>query len=134
MFTHRKWTSAIVLWSLTSLVVLGTVALPRAQAGPGGNRFAAIAYSEQTGRYGYVYGRACLADAQAGAIANCGAPDAHVVIWVQNGWVALARSPNGAAYGCGWSTCSLADAEATALRGCALHGCPGIIAAWASSS
>jgi hypothetical protein len=95
--------------------------------------FAAIAYSPQTGRYGYTSGAACLADAEAGAVANCGVWDARVVVWVENGWAAFARSPDGSAFGYGVSTRSLAEAEGIALRGCAQNGCPGYIVAWAAA-
>ena len=116
-----------------SLAMLAAVGPPAAQASPCGNHFAAIAYSPQTGRYGYSSGAACLANAEAGAVANSGACDARVVVWVEDGWAAFARSPNGSAYGYGVSTRSLAEAEAIALRGCALNGCPGCIVARAAS-
>jgi hypothetical protein len=127
----RRPAVANLVWSFLSLTALVAVSSP-AQAGPCVNHFAAIAYSPQTGRYGYAAG-ACLADAEAGAVANSRACDARVVVWVENGWSAFARSPDGAAYGCGVSTRSLAEAEAIALRGCARGGCPGRIVAWAAS-
>jgi hypothetical protein len=122
---------AIVVWSLICLSALLAVS-PLVRAGPCASRFAAIAYSAQTGRCGYAAG-ARLADAEAGAVANSCARDARVVAWVENGWAAFARSPDGAAYGCGVSTRSLAEAEAIALRGCARGGCPGCVVAWAAS-
>jgi serine/threonine-protein kinase len=125
--SHPRRPAVVLAVAVLSLVALAAVNPSRAEAGSS-DRFAAIAYSECTGRYGYTFGCGCLADAEAGAVANCGAPDARVVGCVENGWVALARSPNGSAYGYGWSTCSLADAEATALR-----SCPGYIAVWAAS-
>jgi hypothetical protein len=127
---RRPATALAVLLSLTALAGVNP---PRAEAGPGGCHYAAIAYSEQTGRFGYAYGRTCLADARAAALANCHAPGARVVACVENGWVALARGVHGA-YGYGWSTRSLGEAEAIALRGCASRGSPGVIAVWASSS
>jgi hypothetical protein len=77
--------------------------------------------------------RCCLPDAAAGAVTNCGACDARVVVWVGNGWAAFARSPDGSGFGYGVSTRSLADAEAIALRGCARGGHPGCIVATAAS-
>jgi Domain of unknown function (DUF4189) len=79
-------------------------------------------YSPQTGRYGYTSGAACLPDSEAGAVANSGACDAQVVLWVADGWAAIARSPDGSASGYGLSTRSLAEAEAISLRGCAQSG------------
>jgi hypothetical protein len=119
--------------SLLCLTVLSPIVLPEAQAGRRANRFAAIAYSPLTGRYGYATGAGCLADADVLALANCRAPDAQIWAWVENGWVALARSREGLFVTYGVSTRSLAEAEAIALRGCAQTGCPGVILAWAAS-
>jgi serine/threonine-protein kinase len=125
--THPR-RQLVTCFVAAALLALAAARPPRAQADPCVPRFAAVAYSECTGRYGYTYGKACLADAEAGALANCGARDARIVGWVENGWVALARSPQGSAYGFGWSTRSLAEAEAIALR-----ACPGYIAVWTAS-
>jgi Domain of unknown function (DUF4189) len=133
MFTVYRRSGKVLSLFCLALAVSAIVAFSRAQANPIGDRFAAIAYSGQTGRYGYAYGRTCLADAESAAVANCAACDARVVIRVENGWVALARGVNGTAYGVGWSTRSLADAEGIALQGCAQRGCLGYIAAWAQS-
>jgi hypothetical protein len=65
-------------------------------------------------------------------MANCGAPDARVVVWVENGWVALAIGENGA-YGDAWSTRSLADAEALARQYCAQNGGPCPTMVWAGA-
>jgi hypothetical protein len=104
MFRLRRPTVATIVTLLLSLTVFSSVALPAAEAGCRVNRFAAIAYSPLTGRYGYTSGAFCLADATAGAIANCCAPDARVVVWVENGWAAFARSRNGTAISYGVST------------------------------
>jgi hypothetical protein len=99
----------------------------QAQAGCTGSHFAAIAYSEQTGKYGYANGCSCQEEAESKAIGFCGACDARVVSSVQGGWVALAKGGNGA-YGYGWSTRSLADAEVAAMRSCACRGpCPQLV-------
>jgi hypothetical protein len=127
----RRPTAAILATLLTCLTLSSSVTVSAAQAGYGVNRFAAIAYSPLTGRYGYFSGALCRADAEAAAILNTGACDARVLAWVENGWVVLARSSNGIGYGV--STRSLAQAEAIALLGCARDGCPGVILAWAAS-
>ncbi len=123
---------SIVVSSILSLNVLMAVNPPAVEAGCRVNHFAAIAYSPLTGRYGYASGATSLLAAKAVAIANCGACDARVMVWVENGWAAFAVSPNGAV-GYGVSARSLAQAEAIALSGCALSGCPGGIVAWAAS-
>jgi hypothetical protein len=133
MLRLRRPALALGFVALLSVVTLLAVDSPAAQASFGVNRFAAIAYSPQTGRYGFTSGATCLPDAEARAIANCGACDARIVVWAENGWAAFARSPNGSAVGYGVSTRSLAEAEAIALRGCALNGFPGSIIAWAAS-
>jgi serine/threonine-protein kinase len=115
-----------------SLAVLIAPNPSQAQAGGVGSHFAAIAYSEQTGKYGYANGCSCREEAESKAIAFCGACDAKVVTWVQNGWVALAKGGNGA-YGCAWSARCLADAGAAAVRNCACRGpCPQLVL-WACS-
>src|SRR5689334_18039589 len=77
--------------------------------------FGAIAYSPDTGRWGYSYGFYWQSDASNDALARCNAADARVVVWVQNGWAALAVGDDGA-YGWGWSASSRADAESRALQ------------------
>jgi hypothetical protein len=129
---HLHRPASTIVCALASLLVLTTVHLSPAKADDPGGKFAAIAYSEQSGRYGYAYGCTCLPDAQNNAVANCGAADAHVVVWVENGWVALAVGDNGA-YGDAWSTSSVAEAEAIALQNCSQYGGNAHIAVWASA-
>ncbi len=52
--------------------------------------FAAIAYSQSTGKAGIAWSSPYRASAEQQALAACPAPDAKVVIWVQDGWCALA--------------------------------------------
>jgi hypothetical protein len=123
---HRR-TSILPLATVLSLV--SVLAIIPSQAAAAGSRFAAIAYSDQTGRYGYAYGYNDRQNAQDDALARCDAPDGRVVVWVEHGWVALALGERGVA-GWAWSTRSRADAETRALRQC---GCNGSIVAWACS-
>jgi Domain of unknown function (DUF4189) len=64
--------------------------------------FAAIAYSRETGKYGY--GSACTtkAAAEEEARRKCQAHDARIVAWVHNGFCALAVGDEGI-WGVGWS-------------------------------
>ena len=63
--------------------------------------YAAIAYSPETGRYGY--GFRCSSKEEAGqeAIRQCHADDARALIYTYNAWCALAVGDNGA-YGSAW--------------------------------
>jgi hypothetical protein len=79
------------------------------------NYFGAIAYAPSTGRYGYSYGKDCLATAEVVAAGNCLGPDRRVVVWVANGYAALAVNHNGG-YGAAWSTTCQADADQAALN------------------
>jgi hypothetical protein len=90
--------------------VFGAAQAARADA------YAAIAYSQSTGQYGYSYGYDNLGAAENAAVGYANAPDAHVVVWVENGWAALAVNDDGG-WGYGWSTNSQAEAEGYALNG-----------------
>jgi hypothetical protein len=65
--------------------------------------FAAIAYSEETGRWGYTYDHTTLDNATILARRHCKAADAKTVAWVHNGFCALAVGENGT-WGTGWSS------------------------------
>ena len=77
--------------------------------------FGAIAYSPETGQWGYSYGFDCQEDSQNDALSRCNADDAQIAVWVENGWAALAVGDDGA-WGWGWSSSSREDAEARALQ------------------
>lgn len=73
------------------------------------DRYAAIAYSEATGNYGYGYNRGTRREAERRALVECAAPDAKLLTWVQFGWAAACRDvrPGG-----GSRRCSSAAARA----------------------
>jgi hypothetical protein len=127
---HRS--PAVRFLALAWMAVLCAIPAPRAVAGPPPDRFAAIALSLQTGRYGYSSGAASLAAAERAARANTGDPNAEILVWVQNGWVALAFSNNGE-YAATWSTRSARDAAASALRDCTVNGGRGELAVCTSA-
>lgn len=110
------------------LVLLGVGAL-RSSAAPNiiffrGTSYAAIAYSEETGRYGYNYDSPSRDIAEILARRRCQAKDAKVVAWVRNGFCALALG-DGGAWGVGWSDgdgASDATAKKTALANCQQRG------------
>jgi hypothetical protein len=86
-------------------------------AGRSAADYAAIAYSQSTGAYGYSYAFATLAGAKAEALSHCDADDARIVAWVQNGYVSLALGDTVGAYGWGWAS-TAAEARARARAEC----------------
>ena len=90
-------------------VLLGLVAFAAALAlaAPATARaddtYAAIAYSEKTGKYGYGYNFDSRDAAEDRAVSECKADDAKVVVWARNGWCALALSDN-SYYGWGYGS------------------------------
>jgi hypothetical protein len=85
-----------------------------------GDRYAAIAYSATTRRYGYAWDYDSLAKAQRVAVAGCKAADARPVTWAKNGWYcALAQGADGS-YGSG-SGPTAASARMAALSECRKH-------------
>jgi hypothetical protein len=89
---------------------------PVLQAAPG-DRFAAIAYSPKTGRWGYGANYATKSEAIARARRECGRSDARTN-WCRNAWIALAisdQSPGG--WGSAWGETADA-ARRAAIREC----------------
>jgi hypothetical protein len=85
--------------------------------------FAAIAYSRETGKYGYASECKTRAAADEEAVRRCAAPDARVAVWVRNGFCALAVGDKGA-WGIGWSAGKEANSAAArehALAECRKH-------------
>jgi serine/threonine-protein kinase len=92
-----------------AFALLGTAQAARADG------WGAIAYSPSTGAYGYWYGADCQANAEQGALNNCGGCDKQVMVTVDHGWAALAVNKNGG-YGYAYSTKCQADAERSAIQ------------------
>lgn len=92
MLAIRPYRSVIValVAAASGLLWLAAPAVAKADT------FAAIAYSDSTGRYGYSYGYSSRFDAENRALSECGTDDARVVIWGRNAYVALAVGDNGA--------------------------------------
>lgn len=100
------------------------VVVVRGSEGPPGEEphgsFAAIAYSRETGKYGYASECKTRDDAEREALRHCDVHDARIVGWVHNGFCALAVGDHGA-WGTGWSAgkeATRAVAEERALAQC----------------
>ncbi len=101
-----------------SALVLAAAVLAAPQAAPAavGDRYAVVAYSPATGRYGYGYGYASRGAAEVAALNRCGTTDARVVAWTRNGYIAVAR---GTGRSIGWAHASdPATARRLALAAC----------------
>jgi hypothetical protein len=103
--------------ALAISAVMLALSPPAAQAN-GYDTYAAIAYSEATGRVGHASGHQSRRDAEGEAVRNCGTFDAKVVVWVRNGWCALALGDDLGLYGYGWDNDSRARAMERALFEC----------------
>lgn len=115
MRTHLRWKL------VATLILLWTLCVCVAVADDDGDYYAAIAYSQSTGRYGYAYGSDTRADAEERARHECDESDARVVTWARNQWVALATSSWNSAYGY-TSKPTAAEAQEVALDNCSEHG------------
>jgi hypothetical protein len=88
-----------------------------AQAAQADDRYAAVAYSPKTGRWGYGANYPTKSEAIARAKRECGKKDAKTN-WCKNAWIALAisdQSPGG--WGSAWGETADA-ARASARREC----------------
>ena len=94
------------------------------------DHYGAIAYSPSTGATGYSYDHYTRADAEAGALNECGkrASDCQLPLWFRNACGALAVG-SGGSWGTGWGT-SRGLAERHALATCRklTSGCS--VASW----
>jgi len=82
-----------------------------------GDKFAAIAYSPKTGKWGYGCNYPTKAEAIARAKSECGSKSARTN-WSKNAWIALALSDRAqGGWGSSWGT-TREEAEAGARREC----------------
>ena len=99
------------------LLIVFALVLGMAQAAQADDRYAAVAYSPKTGRWGYGANYQTKAEAIARAKKECGKSDAKTN-WCKNAWIALAisdQSPGG--WGSAWGETAEA-ARAAARREC----------------
>ena len=86
------------------------------------DKYAAVAFSPSTGRYGFGRGFSTKAAAIEEATLRCGRQDA-IVRWCRNSWIVLARSERtsrGYGYGCAWGK-NFRDVRAQARANCLEH-------------
>jgi hypothetical protein len=81
--------------------------------------YGAIAYSQSTGKYAWSSGYENRAAAERVALDQCLAPDAAILAWAKNGYIALALG-EGKAWGAAWNENQQA-AERQALQFCRQH-------------
>jgi uncharacterized protein DUF4189 len=110
-----------VRWIALSLVLAAAAAFWTATpARAADDTYAAIAYSPDTGHYGYAAGFSSRAAAEVEALSQCEGDDAQVVVWGRNAYVALAVSDNGP-YGYAWGSTE-AIARRIAIQNCRDYG------------
>jgi hypothetical protein len=98
------------------LFALALAFLPALQA-QDDDKFAAIAYSPKTGRWGYGCNYSTKAEAIARAKRECGSKDARTN-WCKNAWIALAISDDSkGGWGSAWGE-TREEAQAAARREC----------------
>jgi serine/threonine-protein kinase len=88
-------------------------------SGESSDKYAAIAYSPSTGKYGYSYNYTSQAGAQRRALAQLNANDAKLVAWSRNSYCALAKGKDNS-YGAAYGT-TASQARSRALSECQKH-------------
>jgi hypothetical protein len=87
----------------------------------GNDTYAAIAYSPETGKYGYGHGYGNRWAAERAALKECKAADARIVTWVHDGFCALALGDDQSCWGVGWTFndgATNTEAKQSALQEC----------------
>src|SRR6476659_9842070 len=106
-FAKIAFVPAIVLAGLT-------IAAPAAKAFDF-STYAAVAFSQSTGAYGYSWNQPNQCCAERAALSVCGADDAEIVGWVKGGFIALAIGDDNS-YGGGWQYGATASSDEAAQR------------------
>lgn len=111
----------IPMFLLVALVgtLSALLAVPAAEADDG-DYYAAIAFSEGTGSYGFAYGHSSRASAERAALRECSGYDARVVVWAKNAWLVLALGHKRGAHGWAWSS-TPSQAWERAIANCSKH-------------
>ena len=60
--------------------------------------YGAIAFSDQSGRFGWAADRATQPDAERAAVAHCGAADCRAIVWTRDSCAAIARGADRLVY------------------------------------
>ncbi|MBC8871217.1 MAG: DUF4189 domain-containing protein [Planctomycetes bacterium] len=80
-------------------------------------RYAAIAYSPSTGKYGYSHGSSSRCSAERAALGHCPEKDVRILAWTRNAWCVLALGDSVGEYGWAWATDSQ-RAKSRAIEEC----------------
>jgi len=83
-------------------------------------RYAAIAYSASTGKYGFSHGYSSRGCAEQAALGQCTVEDAHILVWARGNWCALALGDEVGEYGWAWAG-TAERAKQRALEECRKH-------------
>ncbi len=75
------------------------------------DHYAAVAYSQLTGRYGSAFGYKTREEAEQSALKYVNTADAQVIYWCKNAWIAFAGGKLGGSWGVAW-----ADTEEEATK------------------
>ena len=92
-FARRRRTAAATMLVAAGAVALGAISATAPANATTGGKFAAVAYSPETGSYGYWSGAPTFEGANFGALNECtqhGGNHCLLAAWAQNGCVALA--------------------------------------------
>ena len=90
-----------IVLSLLALIGVISTGSPTQAVDVDVNSYAAVAFSESTGKYGYAWDHPSRASAERAALSHCRESDAKIVGWVKGGWLALAIGDS-YAYGVAW--------------------------------
>jgi serine/threonine-protein kinase len=90
---QRSGTMKALASSLSALLLMTA---PAAAQTIDGTRYAAIAFSPKTGKWGFGYNHPSRASAERAALNKCPASDARVLTWARMGWIVLVIAEDGA--------------------------------------
>jgi serine/threonine-protein kinase len=109
----------------TVLLAITSLSTPAAA----NDNYGAIAFSQDSGNYGYSYDHNTRAGAERDALNRCNASDCTVVVWFMNDCGALASGDHNG-YGTGWAS-SRGEAENIAMSNCKNESSNCSITCWA---
>jgi serine/threonine-protein kinase len=122
-----KRITLIFVLATCPLLVIGTIPSAAGQ----NDYWGALAYSYETGRYGFAYDYRTKDEATDSAVGHCGVDDCKAVVWFRNGCGAFAKGDNAFGWGIGDDK---KDAQEKALAACREHGDGCRVIEWACTT